>query len=856
MKSAPSTNLPNPVTSFVGRRKELGACRELLGNSRLLMLTGAGGSGKTRLAIQIAHEAVGDNRYKNGVWWCDLAPITDPALVVQGVATVFSLREFPDTPLLELVTNFLREKETLLILDNCEHLIDACARLGETLLRACPNLHILATSREALNVTGEVVWRVPSLAMPDAAHLPPLRQLLEYDAIQLFTLRAAAIAPNWKLAAAGNERAVVEICTSLDGIPLAIELAAARLKALSAEQIAARLDDRFSLLTGGSRTALHRQQTLRATIDWSYDLLSETESAMLRRLSVFSGGWTLEAAEAVCFGDGIAIQDVIDLLTRLLDKSMCTVQDRDGLPRYRMLETIRQYARDKSVERGEAEVVRDRHLDYFLRFAERAESRLGGPEQFEWLDRLDLEHDNLRSALDGSLGRGQVERGLRLTAALRRFWDMRGHWNEALDRTQSLLNQPEAASRTLTRANALLVAADSANSLGGFQESRHYLEESIAIAREHGAAGQRTVALGLVSLSDRIFNDDRTTADAMIVEGLEIARGLGDEWLVGRLLYERGWLFVGWKDYPAARGAFEASQSRFKSLGDEYWTGVASVQIGNVNFYQGDYARARQEIDSTLHIFRRAKTRYQVMSAVTMLGLITHAEHDYELAKKYYGQAFEMAREFAGKSDKAAATINLGYIAVHDGELNQAKSLFGESLTLGQELGHTSFVAESLVGLASISAATKQSRRAVQLLAVADTLLRAGDPRVVSPTDEAEYTRNLAIARKQMDEADFQTAWNEGRDLTTEQAIEIALADVGRVLPSAAPSQPHDPNALTPRELEVLGLLANGLSDMQIADKLVISRRTVSTHLTSIYAKMGVNSRSAATRCAHERKLV
>ncbi|MBI3915159.1 MAG: tetratricopeptide repeat protein [Chloroflexi bacterium] len=781
-REASLTNLPTPLTSFVGREKEIKELKELLATTRLLTLIGAGGSGKTRLAIQVATDAVGGDDsarriYKNGAWWVEFAALSDATLVPQAIAKVFGLQESAQQPLVETLTNYLRAKQMLLVLDNCEHLVAACAQLAQLLLTHCSNLKILATSQEVLGIAGEAVYRVPSLAVPDAKQLPPVEKQPEYDAIRFFVDRVRGVSRDFSLNEQ-NARVVTQICAQLDGIPLALELAAARLKTLSAEQVAARLDDRFQLLTGGSRTAMARQQTLRAMIDWSYDLLSEQERALLRRLSVFAGGWTLEAAESVCSGDGMEKRDVIDLLTKLLDKSLVAVEAQDELPRYRMLETIRQYARDKLLETGEGEAIRNHHLDYFLSFAEAAEPRLHGPEQVQWLDRLDIDHDNLRSALEWSLGEGRVEKGLRLAAALMWFWYMRAHWSEGRQRVESLLNQPEAAPKTLTRAKALLVLANEAGWLSAASTKIQYLEELIAIAREYGVAGKRTLALGLGFLGLGLLGDDPGVAESKLEEGLAIARSLDDDWVGALLLWARGWQFRGKKDDRAALNAFEESLSRFNSLGDEYWTAEVSLEITRIYFREGEFARARQEFEKRLPFLGETKNRRTVWSTLNGLGEIARAEGRYDLAKIYYRQGLEIARELGEKNASAIASVTVGYVALHDGDLNSARSLFVEGLALAREVDYQPLMAFALLGFAGLAAAEKQARRAVRLLAVVDPFLEAGDRRVVNPADAAEYKRHLAIAREQLDEAAFNVAWAEGKAMTLEQAIEYALENV------------------------------------------------------------------------------
>lgn len=424
-----SHNLPSQLTSFIGRETEMGEARALLGQSRLLTLTGMGGAGKSRLALQVAADVVDD--YPDGVWLIELAPLSDPNLVPQAIASALGLREESDKRLAETLTDTLRPKSLLLILDNCEHLVDACARLADTLLRACPGLRLLATSREALDIGGETLFPLASLSLPSGPALPPADMLRQYESVRLFVDRATAAQPAFRFSA-GNAPAVAQVCSRLDGIPLALELAAARVKVLSPEQIVSRLDDRFRLLSGGSRTALPRQQTLRALIDWSYDLLSPAEQALLRRLSVFAGGWTLEAAESVCAGEAVEDWEVLDLLSHLVAKSLVAVEPpEDGQVRYRLLENLRQYAGERLAETADAVRLPPRHRDWFLNFAEEAELHLSGPEHAHWLDRLEREHDNFRKALQFCQTQpAEAEAFLRLAGALNRFWSVRSYLSE------------------------------------------------------------------------------------------------------------------------------------------------------------------------------------------------------------------------------------------------------------------------------------------------------------------------------------------------------------------------------------------------------------------------------------------
>jgi len=786
-REAMMTNVPVPLTSFVGREKEIGEIKRLLGDTRLFTLTGAGGAGKTRLAIQVATELANANRFKNGVWWVELAPLADATLVARTVASVFNLDEAPNTPILTTLTNYLRAKDLLLILDNCEHLIDACAQLADALLRACPQLKILASSREALGIVGETPYKIPSLSLPSPDARGDVNTISQSEAVQLFVDRAHALAPTFALVQT-NAATIVQICERLDGIPLALELAAARIKMLSVEQIATRLDDRFRLLTGGSRTALPRQQTLRALIDWSYDLLSEEERIVLRRLSVFAGGWSLEAAEFVCAGEQGSrgaeekispllpspSAPVLDLLARLADKSLVIVEPRDDETRYRLMETIRQYARDRLLESGEVETIRDRHLDFFVAFAENIEPKLMGAEQFAWLDRLDLEHDNLRAAIDWSQSPGRAQKGLRLVGALRSYWDLRAHTNEAYTRIQKLLARPEAAEKTLARARALFTLAVLAENVESGKAARPYLEETVEIARACGAPGERQLAKSLAELSLVIRADQLERAQALEDESWAIAQTTGDEWMSATILHYRGHRFITEGNHPAARAAFEASHSLFNKLGDQHWAMVLYRDVARVNFRDGDYATARRQSEEALQFFRAQKDRLSTGSTLIMLGEIVRAEQDYPRAKKCYEEALAIVQDMGASLGNMSMLATLGVTSLRLGDVARARNLLTENLELARQVARDRTIAYILEGFAFVATAEKQFARAARLFGAADALKPQAN-NVDSPADVAEREYFFAIARAQLDEATFSAVHAEGGAMSREQAVEYAL---------------------------------------------------------------------------------
>jgi predicted ATPase/DNA-binding SARP family transcriptional activator len=522
-------NLPAPRSSFVGRESELRNLKRDLAMTRLLTLTGAGGCGKTRLALEVAREFIG--AYPEGVWLVELAPLSEEALVAQALASVLGVPEQPDRSLTEALVDFMRAKRALLVMDNCEHLVDAVARLADTLLNSCSHLRVLATSRESLNVEGELAWLVPSLSVPSLGRSATrVEELAGYESVRLFVERARHRNPEFCLTPE-NANAVGRICERLEGIPLAIELAAARV-GMSLEQIASRLDDSLRLLTWGSRTASPRRRTLRGTLDWSYALLGELERRLFGRLSVFAGGWTLEAAEAVGAGD-IQQGDVVDLLSRLVDKSL-VVAEAQEVVRYRMLEPIRQYARERFEESEEVEAVKRRHAEFYLVLAEEAEPGVEGPQQAAWLERLEAEHDNLRTALSWSLERGEeAELGLRVGEALGQFWYLRGYFGEGRRWLEEALAKASPAS-TAARANALRRLSFLAFMQGDLDRAQEAGEEGLNLERVKqfwDIAGRRSIAAGLLHMLGLVMSarGDPERAIHLYEESLVFSRKVGDE---------------------------------------------------------------------------------------------------------------------------------------------------------------------------------------------------------------------------------------------------------------------------------------------------------------------------------------
>ncbi len=640
LESMPN-NLSQQVTSFVGRGKELTEIKELLTRTRLLTLTGSGGTGKTRLSLQVGADLLDGSG--DGVWFVELASLTDPGLVPPTVAGVFGLREEAGKPILQTLTEYLKGKRLLLLLDNCEHLLDACAKLADAVLRQCPQVVILASSREGLGIAGETTYRVPSLSLPDPRKPCTPASLSGFESVRLFVERALQAQTGFTVTDQ-NAPALASICHRLDGIPLAIELAAARVRSLSVEEINNKLDQRFRLLTGGSRTALPRQQTLRSLIDWSYDLLSDTEKALLCRLSVFSGGWTLEAAEQVCAGEPVEEWEVLEVLTGLADKSLVTPEQREGATRYRLLETVRQYARDRLLESGDGEQWRDRHLACCLSLGEEAEPHLRGAEQQAWLERLETEHDNLRAALDwSSQDPGNAEAGLRLAGAVWRFWYVRGHLGEGRERLAQAL-EADRADTPAARAKALHGAGGLAWSQGDYAAARELQEESLAIRRELG--DRRGIASVLGNLGNVAqCQGDYAAARGLQEESLAIRRELGDRRGMASTLGNLAVVAAVQGDYAAARVLQEESLALFRELGDRGGIATALVNLGTVSQEQGDYAGARGRYEESLVLYRELGDRRGIVQTLEDLATLAAAGGLARRGARLWGAAERLREE-------------------------------------------------------------------------------------------------------------------------------------------------------------------------------------------------------------------
>ena len=729
-------NLPLQSTSFVGREHEMAKARERLSASRLLTLIGPGGTGKTRLSLQLAAEVLPE--YPDGVWLVELASLSDPSLILRTVASALHIHEQMGMELEELVLNYVRARQMLLVVDNCEHMVEACAQLIDGALRACPKLKILASSREALGINGETIYRVPSLSLPDPAEATR-ESLLRSESAQLFVERAEAVDPRFRLTDA-HAPSIAQICSRLDGIPLAIELAAARMAVFSPEQIAGRLDDRFKLLTGGSRTALPRQQTLRALIDWSYDTLSQEERALFRRLSVFAGGWSFEAAEAIC-GD----LDVLNLMTQLINKSLVTVEEDGQERRYRFLETIRQYARDKLLEAGEAERMRNAHLACLLKFAEEAGPEMDEGELMQWIPKLEAEHDNFRTALKWSLGTDVIA-ALRMVVSLAKFWLRRGYAVEGIYWTTEALRVEECSpkdtdeeadrERTHIRARALEALSFLRYSQGDNPGALKAGEECIPLARQLG--DERLLAISLTfSGSAKGFLGEFEEALAYLEEAVDLARkkGRGFE-LVMALRTLASFTGIAHGDYKTAE-AYEAEALVLaKEHGENWWGSAMSMVISARGaVMRGDYARARAYLIECLPAFEQLGDVHRVN--------MVHSE--------------------------------LAHMDRYEGHDEKAEAAYRKTILVWQKLGHRAAVAHQLESFGLIAQKQGKGGRAVRLLGAADSL-REKINIPMYPAERVEYEKALEHLRLGMDAGEFDSGWSEGRAMGMEEAVDYALS--------------------------------------------------------------------------------
>ncbi|MEO8287668.1 MAG: tetratricopeptide repeat protein [Chloroflexota bacterium] len=836
-------NLPAQPTRVIGREAAVEDVRNQLAKPdlRLLTLTGPGGVGKTRLGLQVAagllHDAFisgsrldTEQTFTDGIYFVSLAAVSDSNLVISTITQALELRGAEQRPLLELLKSYLQGKQILLILDNFEQVVTASPLLSE-LLAESPGVKIMVTSREMLHLYGEYDYPVPPLSLPDPNMVYNLDALSQYEAVALFVQRAQAVSPDFQLTER-NAHAVAEICQRLDGLPLAIELAVARILVLPPEELLARLKISLRLLTGGARNLPERQRTLQATIDWSYNLLDSDEQALFRRLGVFVGGCTLNAIEEVCssIGQGEDGIDILDAVTSLVGKSLLQRQEEwgksgaDGEPRFIMLETIREYAREKLTEvdsskGGALDSTADRHCEYFLQFAENAEQGTVGSETPLWMGRLDAEQNNLRAALEWSLSRdGGAEKGLRLAGALARYWDSRGYFSEGRQWCERLLSQPEPAQPNMARSKVLRALARMTWQQSNFTEAHRIYKQSLGMSRTLGDdAGVAASLLGLGSVA--MWQGDYKLSRSLYEECLAAGRRLGSPHLISSALAMIGVILMRQEDYRAAQLPFEEALAINRELGDD--TGIADTLIkqGSVAVHLGEYQKAKALIEESLGIARDLGVGWII--------------------------AISLAR--------------LGMIALRQGDTQQAELLLTEGLGRAQDSGLTRWSQWYLVGLAEVARLRGMIIRAAKLIGASEGVL-SGATAHYEPATHGQIEQTIASVSAELDHETFARLQAEGRAMTHKEAIAYAMeSSSGATSAERVVTDSHAkagievttegrkayPDGLTEREVEVLRLIAVGKSNLEIGQELVLSRRTVERHISNIYQKIGSSGKVA-----------
>ena len=853
--------MPQRLISLVGRDQEVAAAEALLRRPevRLLSLVGTAGVGKTRLALQVATDLLDD--FPEGVFFVALAPVREPDRLLSTVIQTLGLRVTGDQPFFSVLSTFLCEKRCLLVLDNFEQIINAAPQLSN-LLEACQQVKLLVTSREVLHLRAEHQFSVPPLALPDPKQLPDEQTLARVAAVELFLQRAQAIRSDFHMTPS-NAAAIAEVCLRLDGLPLALELAAARVKVFTPQVLLARLDRRLQILTEGALDLPLRQRTLRNTIEWSYELLSMEEQRLFRCLAVFAGGATLDAIEAVTAALGNDPEQILDGITSLIDKSLLPPV-RQEESRFVMLETIREYGLEVLEALGEMEAVQRIYAEYFVHFAVEAAQEVDGPQQAQWFDHLEQEHENMREVLRWSLEPEAAEEtehclniALRLAGALRKFWVVRGHIAEGLSFLERVLVRGEGIISMSQRARALDQAGGLARFLGDLDRAEELLQESLRLRR--ALADTRGIAGALHRLGQvEIARYDFQAARSLTEEALALFREQGAQIQITWALSQLAGIACEQGDYDRAYALFEECLARYKTQGNTIEVGNSLCQLGGVLLLSGgDLEKANAFFNEGLALLR--KVGDDASYALASAGHVALLRGDLLTAQLQAEESITKARETSAPDNLAVALALLGRVKTKQGDLAAALVFYQESLTIASQRRLKGELTVGIEGLAQVFVIQRAFIWAARLWGAAEALREAaGTP--LPPVYQREYEQAITVAHTQLGKQLFIAAWAEGRSMIPEHillSMESMPASQSVLPPPTSTAFAHLSHAdLTPRELEVLRLLAQGLTSAQIAERLVIGLVTVNSHVRSIYSKLGITTRSAATRYAIEHQLV
>jgi predicted ATPase/class 3 adenylate cyclase/TolA-binding protein len=800
-------NLPVQLTSFIGREEVMLRIKNLFRQTHLLTIVGTGGGGKTRLAMQMAADLIDD--FSIGVYITEFAQVSDSYQVVQTIMNSIGLKEEPGNLVENTLTEYLKDKEILIILDNCEHLISECANISEMLISKCPKLKLISTSREALNCSGEQTYILPSLSVPLSSEEYTPEKIMLYDSVRLFIERAMSVNPNFRLNR-NNAPALAEICSRLDGIPLAIELAAARIKVLSVEKIHERLGDRFNLLSAGKRTALPRQQTLRALIDWSYDLLSEKEKKLWSRLSVFNGGWDLESAEDICSDESIAKGEILDLMSQLAEKSIIIYDEENE--RYRILESIKQYGEEKLIESKETDTVFSRHLQYYTDLSVTAAPQLTGNEAILWLEKLETSHSNIQSAIEWSIEKGDKESGIRLAGVTGKFWDMRGHYSAGRYLLESTLNNVKGINKSVI-GQALYWSGTLAVVLGDNDKAQNIFEEYLTLSREE--SDKNGIAKSLTGLGN-VFNNrgNFEQARSLYEESLLIRRELGDKIYIAESLNGLGTISIKHGNSEQGQKYFEECLQIYRELGKKQGISPILCNLGVVAFQQDNFDLAQKYFEESLSLCIEMGDKNVTASSLTGLGTTAHGRGNYELAWKYYEESIVLLKEIGNKRGLAISISNLGFLSQINKNYEEAKKYFEEFLLLSRETGDKNGIAESLLrigemefilgnheiaknlfkqclelrietsynagiaitllNIAGVLCAEDRNSAALNILGAAEALF-ISTGKILNDTEQNLREQLVCELHEKFNEEEYMNYFEEGKNLSLEKAYQFAM---------------------------------------------------------------------------------